>query len=93
VAKADKAIIAPREVLGHFIQCSVFHGVGQLGHAGHAPLAHNADGQPLVGDSHTLVSLFLWIALLRGKTKRSTTIGCLAMMLMTVCLLWHEYLR
>ena len=55
MAKADKAIIAPREVLGHFIQCSVFHGVGQLGHAGHAPLAHNADGQPLVGDSHTLV--------------------------------------
>ena len=50
-------------------------------------------------DSHWWVililwfSLFLWIALLRGKTKRSTTIGCLAMMLMTVCLLWHEYLR
>jgi divalent metal cation (Fe/Co/Zn/Cd) transporter len=50
-------------------------------------------------DSHLWVvlilwfSLFLWIALLRGKTKRSTSIACLAMMLMAVGLLWFQHLR
>jgi hypothetical protein len=50
-------------------------------------------------DSHWWVigilwfSLFLWIALLRGKTKRSTTIVCLAMMLWMAAELWFEYLR
>lgn len=38
-------------------------------------------------------SLLLWIALLRGKTKRSTTILCLAMMLWAAGLLWFSYLR
>jgi hypothetical protein len=40
-----------------------------------------------------LMSLVLWIALLRGKARLSSTIGCLAIMLWAAAELWFSYLR
>ena len=39
------------------------------------------------------MSLALWIALLRGKARRSSVIGCLAGVLWAAAELWFQYLR
>jgi hypothetical protein len=37
--------------------------------------------------------LALWIGSLRGKARRSSTIGCLAGILWAADMLWFQYLR
>ena len=39
------------------------------------------------------MSFVLWVALLRGRASRTTTIGCLALILLAVAMVWSQYLR
>lgn len=39
------------------------------------------------------MSFVLWVGLLRGRASRTTTIGCLALILLAVAMVWSQYFR